>query len=152
MFHYDYMAFREWLGVVACLHCITWLSTHRTEVIEAVPLGYLVRLAVAERPLEPDQEGVGEDFARSARGYQQHRRSQASRPHGCQTEMRTFTVIIQSIDGDCLHNLKEYECGLRMDELSVKCLLYADDQKILAPSACEVQGRQGKGGRTWQIK
>ncbi|GBP80524.1 hypothetical protein EVAR_63274_1 [Eumeta japonica] len=24
------------------------------------------------------------------------------------------------------YNLKEYECGLRMDELSVKCLLYAD--------------------------
>ncbi|GBP64064.1 hypothetical protein EVAR_44147_1 [Eumeta japonica] len=27
----------------------------------------------------------------------------------------------------CLHDLKEYECGLRM-ELSVKCLLYADNQ------------------------
>ncbi|GBP37842.1 THO complex subunit 1 [Eumeta japonica] len=31
--------------------------------------------------------------------------------------------------GSCLYNLKEYECGIRMDELSVKCLLYADDQK-----------------------
>ncbi|GBP61741.1 hypothetical protein EVAR_31069_1 [Eumeta japonica] len=39
----------------------------------------------------------------------------------------------------CLYDLKEYECGLRMDELSVKCLLYADDQVILAPSACGLQ-------------
>ncbi|GBP47352.1 hypothetical protein EVAR_38953_1 [Eumeta japonica] len=39
----------------------------------------------------------------------------------------------------CLYDLKEYECGLRMDELSVKCLLYADDQVILAPSVCELQ-------------
>ncbi|GBP58705.1 hypothetical protein EVAR_97109_1 [Eumeta japonica] len=39
----------------------------------------------------------------------------------------------------CLHDLKEYECGLRMDEVSVKCLLYADDQIILASSACEQQ-------------
>ncbi|GBP57397.1 hypothetical protein EVAR_51244_1 [Eumeta japonica] len=36
-----------------------------------------------------------------------------------------------------LHDLKE--CGLRMDELSVKCLLYADDQVILAPSTCRLQ-------------
>ncbi|GBP20323.1 hypothetical protein EVAR_10586_1 [Eumeta japonica] len=33
----------------------------------------------------------------------------------------------------CLYDLKEYECGLRMDELSFKCYLYADDQVILAP-------------------
>ncbi|GBP21608.1 hypothetical protein EVAR_9793_1 [Eumeta japonica] len=39
----------------------------------------------------------------------------------------------------CLYDLKEYECGLRMDELSVKCLLYADDQVILAPSTCGLQ-------------
>ncbi|GBP87752.1 hypothetical protein EVAR_61940_1 [Eumeta japonica] len=38
-----------------------------------------------------------------------------------------------------LYDLKEDECGLRMDELPVKCLLYADDQVILAPSACELQ-------------
>ncbi|GBP40105.1 hypothetical protein EVAR_33681_1 [Eumeta japonica] len=38
-------------------------------------------------------------------------------------------------------DLKEYECGLRMDELSVKCLLYDDDRVILvpAPSACGLQ-------------
>ncbi|GBP58341.1 hypothetical protein EVAR_40907_1 [Eumeta japonica] len=31
----------------------------------------------------------------------------------------------------CLYDLKEYELGLKMDELSVKWLLYADDQVIL---------------------
>ncbi|GBP79852.1 Retrovirus-related Pol polyprotein from type-2 retrotransposable element R2DM; Endonuclease [Eumeta japonica] len=36
----------------------------------------------------------------------------------------------------CLQDLKEYECRLRMNELSLKCYLYADDQVILAPSAC----------------
>ncbi|GBP15384.1 hypothetical protein EVAR_80558_1 [Eumeta japonica] len=29
--------------------------------------------------------------------------------------------------GSCQYDLKEYECGLKMDKLSVKCLLYADD-------------------------
>ncbi|GBP55759.1 hypothetical protein EVAR_23571_1 [Eumeta japonica] len=32
----------------------------------------------------------------------------------------------------CLYDLKENECGLRIDKLFVKCLLYADDQVILA--------------------
>ncbi|GBP73853.1 hypothetical protein EVAR_52413_1 [Eumeta japonica] len=32
-----------------------------------------------------------------------------------------------------------YECGLRMGKLSVKCLLNADGQVILAPSACQLQ-------------
>ncbi|GBP76168.1 hypothetical protein EVAR_49965_1 [Eumeta japonica] len=40
---------------------------------------------------------------------------------------------------NCLYYLKEYECGLRMDELSIKCLLYANDQVILVPSACILQ-------------
>ncbi|GBP21257.1 hypothetical protein EVAR_84384_1 [Eumeta japonica] len=31
---------------------------------------------------------------------------------------------------NCLYDSKEYECGLRMDELSIKCLPYADDQII----------------------
>ncbi|GBP26823.1 hypothetical protein EVAR_81188_1 [Eumeta japonica] len=35
----------------------------------------------------------------------------------------------------CVYDLKEYECGLRMDDLPVKCLLYADDHVILVPSA-----------------
>ncbi|GBP22083.1 hypothetical protein EVAR_94122_1 [Eumeta japonica] len=34
--------------------------------------------------------------------------------------------------------LKDYECGLRIDELSVK-YLYADNQVILAPLACQLQ-------------
>ncbi|GBP90808.1 hypothetical protein EVAR_64793_1 [Eumeta japonica] len=34
-----------------------------------------------------------------------------------------------------LNDLKEYDCELRIDELSIKCFLYADDQAILAPSA-----------------
>ncbi|GBP00862.1 hypothetical protein EVAR_2206_1 [Eumeta japonica] len=45
-----------------------------------------------------------------------------------------FNLIMDSY----LYDLKEYECGLRMDELSVKCLLYADDQVVLALSACEL--------------
>ncbi|GBP79312.1 General transcription factor II-I repeat domain-containing protein 2A [Eumeta japonica] len=44
----------------------------------------------------------------------------------------------------CPYDLKEYECGLRMDELSVKCLLYADDQIILAPSVCGLQDMVNK--------
>ncbi|GBP03759.1 hypothetical protein EVAR_2483_1 [Eumeta japonica] len=39
----------------------------------------------------------------------------------------------------CLYDLKDYEYGQKMDELSVKCLLYADNQLILAPSACGLQ-------------
>ncbi|GBP31250.1 hypothetical protein EVAR_21530_1 [Eumeta japonica] len=38
-----------------------------------------------------------------------------------------------------MYDLKEHECGLRTDELSVKCLLYADGQVILALSACGLQ-------------
>ncbi|GBP00555.1 Leucine-zipper-like transcriptional regulator 1 [Eumeta japonica] len=36
----------------------------------------------------------------------------------------------------CLYDLKEYDCGFKMNELSVKYLLYANDQVILSPSAC----------------
>ncbi|KAI5632627.1 reverse transcriptase (RNA-dependent DNA polymerase) domain-containing protein [Phthorimaea operculella] len=39
----------------------------------------------------------------------------------------------------CLTDLKESECGLRTNDLLVKCLLYADDQVILASSAEELQ-------------
>ncbi|CAG5039926.1 unnamed protein product [Parnassius apollo] len=35
--------------------------------------------------------------------------------------------------------MKVEECGLRMGELTIKCLLYADDQVILASSAAELQ-------------
>ncbi|GBP59055.1 LINE-1 reverse transcriptase homolog [Eumeta japonica] len=54
---------------------------------------------------------------------------------GCVASPWLFNLFM---DG-CLFNLKKYKCGLRMDELSVKCLLYADDQVILAPSACGLQ-------------
>ncbi|GBP83369.1 hypothetical protein EVAR_52986_1 [Eumeta japonica] len=40
----------------------------------------------------------------------------------------------------CLRNLKEHECeNIRMDELLVNCLLYADGQVIIGPSACDLQ-------------
>ncbi|GBP80944.1 hypothetical protein EVAR_56582_1 [Eumeta japonica] len=39
----------------------------------------------------------------------------------------------------CLYDLREYECGLRMDELFVESLLSADDRVIRAPSACGLQ-------------
>ncbi|GBP91978.1 hypothetical protein EVAR_59372_1 [Eumeta japonica] len=38
-----------------------------------------------------------------------------------------FNLLMDS----CLYDLKEYECRLKMDELSVECLLYADDRKSL---------------------
>ncbi|GBP82571.1 hypothetical protein EVAR_87817_1 [Eumeta japonica] len=47
--------------------------------------------------------------------------------------------IETNLRDSCLHDLKEYEYGLRMDKLSAKCLLYADDQVILAPLAFELQ-------------
>ncbi|GBP87515.1 hypothetical protein EVAR_86552_1 [Eumeta japonica] len=46
-----------------------------------------------------------------------------------------FNLLVDS----CLYDLKEYNCGLKTDKLSVKCLFYADDQVILAPSACGLQ-------------
>ncbi|GBP62362.1 hypothetical protein EVAR_47247_1 [Eumeta japonica] len=57
---------------------------------------------------------------------------------GCQTGIYSFTVLFNLFLDCCLHNLKEYECGLRMDVPVLKCVLYADDQTILAPSACEL--------------
>ncbi|GBP75993.1 hypothetical protein EVAR_55900_1 [Eumeta japonica] len=39
----------------------------------------------------------------------------------------------------CLYDLKEYEYGLRMDKLFVKCFVYADHKVILELSACELQ-------------
>ncbi|GBP06883.1 hypothetical protein EVAR_92778_1 [Eumeta japonica] len=46
-----------------------------------------------------------------------------------------------------LYNLKDYEYGIRMAELSVKCLLYIDDQLALAPSA---HGLQEMVSRQWR--
>ncbi|GBP34619.1 hypothetical protein EVAR_19010_1 [Eumeta japonica] len=45
----------------------------------------------------------------------------------------------QNIKDNCLYDLREYECELRMDNLSVKHLLYTENQVMLAPSACELQ-------------
>ncbi|GBP14546.1 hypothetical protein EVAR_7812_1 [Eumeta japonica] len=42
---------------------------------------------------------------------------------GCVASSWLFNLFMDS----CLYDLKEYECGLRMDELSVKCLLCADN-------------------------
>ncbi|GBP51163.1 hypothetical protein EVAR_97987_1 [Eumeta japonica] len=53
---------------------------------------------------------------------------------GCVASSWLFNLFVDS----CLYDLKEYECGLRMDELSIKCLLYANDQVNLGPSACEL--------------
>ncbi|GBP82605.1 Retrovirus-related Pol polyprotein from transposon TNT 1-94 [Eumeta japonica] len=55
-----------------------------------------------------------------------------------------FTKANQSVQRknswkDKLRDIEKYKFGLRIDELSVKCLLYADDQVILAQSACELQ-------------
>ncbi|GBP26610.1 hypothetical protein EVAR_18247_1 [Eumeta japonica] len=54
---------------------------------------------------------------------------------GCVASPWLFNLFMDS----CLHDLKEYECGLRMDELSVKYLLYAYDQVILGPHAVGVR-------------
>ncbi|KAI5640894.1 reverse transcriptase (RNA-dependent DNA polymerase) domain-containing protein [Phthorimaea operculella] len=54
---------------------------------------------------------------------------------GCVALPWLFNLFMDS----CLTDLKESECGLRMNYLLVKCLLYADDQVILASSAEELQ-------------
>ncbi|GBO98641.1 Retrovirus-related Pol polyprotein from type-2 retrotransposable element R2DM; Endonuclease [Eumeta japonica] len=54
---------------------------------------------------------------------------------GCIASTWLFNLFMDS----CLYDLKEYECWLGMDKVSIKCLLYANDQVILAPSACGLQ-------------
>ncbi|GBP84325.1 hypothetical protein EVAR_61542_1 [Eumeta japonica] len=46
--------------------------------------------------------------------------------------------LLNQFMDSCLYDLKEYEYGLRMCELSIKCLLYADDQVILPPLSCRL--------------
>ncbi|GBO99414.1 hypothetical protein EVAR_93376_1 [Eumeta japonica] len=68
-----------------------------------------------------------------------------------QTGICGLIVAINSIYIDsCLYDFKE-ESGLRIYELYVKCLLYADDQIILAPSVCGLQelNRDEVGLKTW---
>ncbi|GBP92796.1 hypothetical protein EVAR_67508_1 [Eumeta japonica] len=55
--------------------------------------------------------------------------------HLCVASPWLFDLFMDS----CLYNLKEYECELRMDELFVKCFMYADNKVIVAPSACGLQ-------------
>ncbi|GBP05451.1 hypothetical protein EVAR_2978_1 [Eumeta japonica] len=54
---------------------------------------------------------------------------------GCVASSWLFNLFMDS----CLYNLNEYDCELRIDELSVKCLVYADDHVTLGPSACGLQ-------------
>ncbi|GBP52702.1 Mariner Mos1 transposase [Eumeta japonica] len=54
---------------------------------------------------------------------------------GCIASPWLFNLFTDSYP----YGLKEYECGLTMDELSVKGLLYADDQLILVPYASGLQ-------------
>lgn len=54
---------------------------------------------------------------------------------GCVASPWLFNLFMDN----CLKDLKERKCGLRMNELLVICLLYADDQVILAASAEQLQ-------------
>ncbi|GBP77460.1 Chondroitin sulfate proteoglycan 4 [Eumeta japonica] len=49
--------------------------------------------------------------------------------------MHVLKVVIEVVE----LILREYECELRIDELTVKCLLFVDDQVILTLSACGLQ-------------
>lgn len=63
-----------------CMFTRNHVATYRSQVVEAMPEGDLVSLLVLQRPLEPDEEGVGEDLSGRSRG-DQHGRSQALQPH-----------------------------------------------------------------------
>ncbi|GBP42050.1 hypothetical protein EVAR_29405_1 [Eumeta japonica] len=52
--------------------------------------------------------------------------------------------LLYQLFNECWEDIKVYKCGQRMDELSVKCLLYAEDQVILAPLECGLQGMSNK--------
>jgi hypothetical protein len=54
---------------------------------------------------------------------------------GCVASPWLFNLFMDN----SLTRLKETDCGLRMTELRVKCLLYAGDQVILSSSADELQ-------------
>ncbi|GBP46245.1 hypothetical protein EVAR_30374_1 [Eumeta japonica] len=63
---------------------------------------------------------------------------------GCKEAAAKYTIATITLQvhiafyfliDNCLPNLKECACGLRIDELSVKCLLNADHQVTLAPAA-----------------
>lgn len=54
---------------------------------------------------------------------------------GCVASPWLFNLLMDN----CLLDMKENMCGLKMNELLIKCLLNADDQVILASSAEELQ-------------
>ncbi|GBP00899.1 hypothetical protein EVAR_2225_1 [Eumeta japonica] len=56
-----------------------------------------------------------------------------------QNTIRLSVALKTPAVGGTVPNVVRYECELRTDELSAKCLLYADNQVILTPSACELQ-------------
>ncbi|GBP29378.1 hypothetical protein EVAR_22750_1 [Eumeta japonica] len=51
----------------------------------------------------------------------------------------TVTGLLYQLFNKCWKSHREYECGLRMDGLSVKCLLYVYDQVMFVPSTCGLQ-------------
>ncbi|GBP40258.1 hypothetical protein EVAR_83948_1 [Eumeta japonica] len=53
---------------------------------------------------------------------------------GCVASTWLFNLFTDSY----LYDSKEYEYRLKMRELYIKYLLYADDEVILAPSSCEL--------------
>ncbi|GBP49513.1 hypothetical protein EVAR_45489_1 [Eumeta japonica] len=59
-------------------------------------------------------------------------------------ELRLYASVGDTMRKCYLYDSKEYECGLRMDKLSGKCLLYTDDQVILALSVCGLQDKSCK--------
>ncbi|GBP00506.1 hypothetical protein EVAR_1028_1 [Eumeta japonica] len=52
---------------------------------------------------------------------------------GCQMGCVASPWLFNLFMNGCLHDLKEYKCGLKKDELFVKYLLNVEDQGILAP-------------------
>lgn len=54
---------------------------------------------------------------------------------GCVASPTLFNLFLDS----CLRKLRESDCGIRLEEIVVKCLLYADDAVLFASSAEELQ-------------
>ena len=54
---------------------------------------------------------------------------------GCVMSAWLFILYLDS----CLSSLKESECGVKLGDLNINCLLYADDAVLLASSESELQ-------------
>ncbi|GBP63959.1 hypothetical protein EVAR_25110_1 [Eumeta japonica] len=70
-----------------------------------------------------------------------------TRAPGCVASPWLFILFMDS----CLYDLKEYECGLKMVELSVNCLLYTVYQVILAASGVLAAVKVGYGKRKMKV-